>query len=344
MSVAHTFDRLRDKPRGRTVAVVLVLLVLGASVIVGLSRLNVSGLASGGSPASAGPGSLAQDYSSAEGAGPTSGRDAATAPGAATAPQDGKATAPVLSPAMPRIARTAWLGVQVEDLVGATGKARLVAASAGGQVLTENVVTGSSPLGLSGVQSDKGSEAVPPVRTNEARLTLGIPTAKLDGVLEELSRLGTVSYRSAQAQDVTSEYVDVQARIAPMQDSIERVRALMTKATDLEQVVLLESELSRRQADLDSLTQRQAELERRTSTSEVTLTLWTDATASAEPGEGGFTGGLRSAWDGLLTSVTVIVTGLAALLPWLLVLGLLAWVALRVLRGRRPTATPTTTP
>ena len=71
-----------------------------------------------------------------------------------------------------------------------------------------------------------------------------------------------MSYRSSQSQDVTDAYTDTQARIEPMKDSIARVRALMAKATDLQQIVLLESELTRRQADLDSLHQRLAELDR----------------------------------------------------------------------------------
>ena len=104
-----------------------------------------------------------------------------------------------------------------------------------------------------------------------------------------------------------------------MQDGIDRVRALLTKTTDLQQVITLESELTRRQADLDSLTQRLAQLDAMTTTSDVTVTLWTDATAPVQT-ESGLGGGLRTAWESFLGSLTVILTGLAALLPWLVLL------------------------
>ena len=120
-------------------------------------------------------------------------------------------------------------------------------------------------------------------------------------MLTQLSRIGTVSYRSSQSQDVTDTYVDTKARIEPMQDGITRVRALLTKTTDLQQVILLESELTRRQAELDSLTQRLAQLDAMTTTSDVTVTLWTDATTPVQT-ESGLGGGLRTAWESFLGS------------------------------------------
>ena len=247
-----------------------------------------------------------------------------------------------------RLARTAWLGVKVRDLAAASARARVTTSEAGGVVTFENVVTATDPTGGygppdgvpspgstgSGTRSEN-SLAAQPVSVDEARMVLSIPADKLDGVLTELSHLGSVSYRSSQSEDVNETYVDAQARVQPARDSITRVRALLAKATDLQQVVLLESELSRRQADLDSLVRRLAELERRTTFSDVTLTMWTAATTPvvATTGEN-LTSRLRGAWEGLLTSATVIVTGLAALLPWIVVVGLGALVVMRLRRRR----------
>jgi hypothetical protein len=63
------------------------------------------------------------------------------------------------------------------------------------------------------------------------------------------------------------------------------------------------------------------------------------------PTQGGIAGGLRTAWDSLLGSVTVILTGLAALLPWLVLLVPLTLLGLRVWRRRTadmPSATSQT--
>lgn len=227
-----------------------------------------------------------------------------------------------------KLARSAWLGIRVTDLVGASGTVRSLTAAAGGQVLSENVVTAPDPTG--GPQpSVPGTDAsVPAVGVDEARLTVRVPADKLDGLVSELSRIGTVSYRSSQSEDLTDSYVDTSARIGPMRDAVAQARALLAKATNLSQIIQLENEVTRRQADLDSLESRLATLERRTTTSDVTVSLWTSATPAA-PVTSGFVGQLREAWTALLDSVAVIITGLAVLLPWLVVL------LVAVLLGRR---------
>jgi hypothetical protein len=174
-------------------------------------------------------------------------------------------------------------------------------------------------------------------------MVLNVPAKALDEVLTQLSRLGSVSYRSSQSEDVTDSYVDTRARIQPMRDGIDRLRALLAKTTDLQQVITLETELTRRQADLDSLTQRLAQLDAMTTTSDVTVSLWTDTTTAPTPvpSGNGIATGLRSAWDSLLGSLTVVLTGLAALLPWLLVLVPLGLLGLRLWRRHGGGAAPT---
>jgi hypothetical protein len=237
-----------------------------------------------------------------------------------------------------KIARSAWLGIKVSDLAGSAARVRVVATDAGGQVTSENVVTSADPTGgpsgSGGVDPRfESGTTVPDIGVDEARLVLSVPAKALDDVLTRLSAVGTVSYRSSQSQDVTDTYIDTKSRIQPMRDGIERVRALLAKTTDLQQVITLESELSRRQADLDSLEQRLAKLDAMTTMSDVTVTLWTDATTPVQT-DNGFTGGLRTAWESLLGSLTVILTGLAALLPWLVLLVPLTLLGLRIWRRR----------
>ena len=54
---------------------------------------------------------------------------------------------------------------------------------------------------------------------------------------------------------------DLDARITSAQASVDRVRALMTKAQNLGEVVSLESELSRREGDLESLKAQKRKLD-----------------------------------------------------------------------------------
>ncbi len=368
------------------VALVLVAIPVGLSQLAGRAGSSATESQSFGAPdRGEGLGSSPASGSSGADSGADSGGRASadgSAGAAPLAPAGRPGTSPSVGTALPvvdgaKVARSAWLGLQVTDLAVAAGRARSIASAAGGSVLTEDISTAVDPLGSattkgSGVDlglrdgsagspdgagsssdgstnsgstsgdragSDASYPGYPgypgPVGLHQGRLTLTVPAPRLDGVLTELSTLGTVSYRSAQAQDVTASDIDVRARIAPARASIERVQALMAKASDLQQLLSLESELTRRQSDLDSLTQQLADLDRRTTTSDVTVTLWTPAAAEEVSKDSGVVASLTSAWQGLLTSLTVILTGVAVLLPWLALIALGALVWVRVARRRR---------
>ena len=337
--------RLTSGPRRRALAALAVAVaVLALSIALGLKAVHGSSSSAPSAGSSAGS-SVGEAGRSAVTQGGASGADApadaasgAKAPAADPGAAQGNGLTGTGTVVESKIARSAWLGVKVTDLTGSAARARVIATDAGGQVTSENVVTAvdptGGPTGPGGLDPRSGSAtSVPDVGVDEARLVLSVPAKALDDVLTQLSKIGSVSYRSSQSQDVTDSYIDTKARIQPMRDGIDRVRALLAKTTDLQQVITLESELSRRQADLDSLEQRLAKLDAMTTTSDVTVTLWTDATTPV-PAQDGIAGGLRTAWDSLLGSVTVILTGLAALLPWLVLLVPLTLLALRVWRRR----------
>ena len=67
-------------------------------------------------------------------------------------------------------------------------------------------------------------------------------------LLQLLTRLD----RTAKAEDVTDQVVDVDSRIKSQRASVARVRELMDRATKLSDVVELEGELSNREADLEA--------------------------------------------------------------------------------------------
>ncbi|MFM6849433.1 MAG: DUF4349 domain-containing protein [Terrabacter sp.] len=341
MTVTTRLPRLSSVPpaRRRILAVVAVVVVVVAlAFVLGSQALQRAGSTAG---AAAGFGSstgASTAESSRDGAAVGLGAPSVSpqsAPGSAKTPSDAASgTGSLAGVVAAKIARSAWLGIKVSDLTGSAARARVIATAAGGQVTSENVVTSIDPTGSrrSADQRTESGASVPDVGVDEARMVLNVPAKALDQVLTDLSKIGSVSYRSSQSEDVTDSYVDTKARIAPMRDGIERVRALLAKTTDLQQVITLESELTRRQAELDSLTQRLAQLDQVTTTSDVTLTLWTDSTSPAVGSDDGIAAGLRTAWDSLLGSVTVILTGLAALLPWLVVLVPLTLLALRYRR------------
>jgi hypothetical protein len=178
---------------------------------------------------------------------------------------------------------------------------------------------------------------------SQATLVFRVPADRFSSTLDRLARLGTEQNRQVQAQDVTEQLVDLDARIATQQASVDRVRELLARAETIAEIVSLESELTRRQADLDSLVQRRARMAGLVDLATITLVLRGPSGETEEEPATGFVAGLRAGWAGMLASVEILLTLAGWLLPWAVVFGLptLAIVlAVRRRRRRRPRPTP----
>ncbi len=176
---------------------------------------------------------------------------------------------------------------------------------------------------------------------------LRVPEADLDRALALVTGPGGVGKeldRTTSAQDVTGDLADLASRVATQQASVARVRALLASATSLKDIVLLESEVSTRESDLEALQARRAVLADQADLATLTVDLRTPATIPPPPAEpadpNAFLQGLQSGWHAVVASTTVIVTVLGALLPLAVVAALLGVPVLWVLRRRRSAAGP----
>ena len=178
-------------------------------------------------------------------------------------------------------------------------------------------------------------------------LTLRVPAEQYDAVVDKLAALGELTNRTETSQDVTAQVADVDSRVASMTASVARVRALLAAATDISDVISIESELAVREANLESLQQQQAALSGQValSTISMTLTAVTKDAASTEPvtQDGGFVAGLKSGWAALLGFLSGFAGVFGVLLPFLPLIigaGLLIWWLIRRSRRRsRPAQT-----
>lgn len=181
------------------------------------------------------------------------------------------------------------------------------------------------------VGSDKRNSAD---GAGDATLELRVPAAKFSNVVDRVSHLGKEQSRGVDTQDVTEETIDVDARIATQQARVNSGRALLARAKSLSDLVMLESELAKREADLASLNAKKHRLADLTALSTITVVLLSPAAVvhqkAADPG--GFVGGLKHGWRALVASLSVLLTVFGALLPWLIALGLPAWAAFWLLR------------
>lgn len=166
-----------------------------------------------------------------------------------------------------------------------------------------------------------------------ARLVLRVPSDKFNSAVEDIRALSKFGNLETGQEDVTTQVIDVEARVRAQTKSLERIEALLAEATTFKDVVAIESQLTRRQADLDSLKAQQAYLSDQTSMSTITVYLEQRGKDTPEPeDESGFMAGLRSGWDALGGATVRLLTVLGAVLPFALaltVIGYPVWVLVR---------------
>ncbi len=178
-----------------------------------------------------------------------------------------------------------------------------------------------------------------------SRMVLRVPTADFDATMSELEEIGALVSSKRQSADVTTQVLDIDVRVEAQQRSIDRIQVLFDHATTIKDIVSIESELSRRQADLASLQAQQSYLADQTSLSTITLAVErTPEETEPKPKDDddtGFMSGLSDGWGALKTFLVGGSTVVGALLPWLvlmLVLAVPGWPLVRRLRRREPAA------
>ncbi len=185
-------------------------------------------------------------------------------------------------------------------------------------------------------ESDKDGGAL------RSRMVLRIPTESFDDAMTELEKIGTLVASKRETADVTTQVLDIDVRVEAQQRSIDRIQVLFDNATTIKDVVSIEGELSRRQADLASLQAQQRYLADQTSMS--TITLAVERTSKDEKPKAdddtGFVAGLTAGWHALRGFLVGASTVAGALIPWLvlvLVLAIPGWPLARRLRRRQAT-------
>lgn len=277
------------------------------------------------------------------GCGASGGSDSTAADGAAGAPRqasgageskansgadtktgtDGKAAPAEPQPTVARaIIKTGSLSVEADDVGSVRQKAIGVVTGLQGQVASED--SGGFDQG----------------RITQASLVLKVPTASYQTAIDRISALATRTAIHQESSDVTEQVVDVESRITTQRASLERMRALLAKATTIGEIVSVETELTRREADLESLLAKQKNLSLQTELATLTLTVSEKGKTPEPPKEDdrGFLAGLRGGWDAFTATFSAVATAVGAILPFLILIALIIFPLWRFRARLRRTA------
>jgi len=221
---------------------------------------------------------------------------------------------------------TAKIDMRSKDPWATSDRAQAIASGLGGDVLNLT-------------QSGSGD-------TRSASLTIRVPSSRFADALQQLRTLeGEIQTSGVSAQDVTDQFVDLQARLAAKQAEEQRYLAILTKANTIDEILKVDASLSNVRTQIEQLTGQINSIKQRTDYSTISMSI---ATIAVLPGDT-----TTKAWDPAKT-VTRALAALGAVLQvfadvviWLFVFGWLPLLALAALvlvaRARRPAAPPAPT-
>lgn len=182
---------------------------------------------------------------------------------------------------------------------------------------------------------DSRTEIAPGERDEgRAELTVRVPSHKRVATIDKIEELGEVEESVTSRDDVTSVVRDLDARITALETSVDRLLTLMAEADNTTDLIAIESALSDRQANLESLQSQRRSLADQVDFSTITIFLGSEADAPiTEPDT--FLSGLVAGWEALVAFFAFVLVAFGVVLPWLIVPAIALLIVLWLVRRRR---------
>jgi hypothetical protein len=178
-------------------------------------------------------------------------------------------------------------------------------------------------------------------RRRSGRWVARIPAAKFGDFVMEVAKLGIAEQQEQTAQDVTMEYLDLEARVGSKKQLEQRILKLLEEREGkLSDVVEAERELARVRSEIESMEGQLRYLKNRTSFSTVTIDAREEQDYIPEAAPD-FAGQISKTWQESLRELKFagknLVIAFVAIVPWIIpvsvAIGLLVFTA-KIVRRR----------
>ena len=222
------------------------------------------------------------------------------------------------------IIRTGNISMAVEDTLAA-------------QATIEDMVEAMAAEGAFVVSAEEhgGVEGSKPYIT----MSIRIPADRFAATMDRLAELAVnVNSRNESAQDVTEEYVDLEARLESLEAARQRLLEIMEEARNTKDLLEAEQQLTQREAEIESIKGRMQYLEQSARLSSIWIELQPyilsqpvgDEWRPAETGRRA----IDTLLDGLRGFGDFAIFFAIAILPWLLVIGMVIFLIVALIRWR----------
>ena len=216
-----------------------------------------------------------------------------------------------------KIIKTGYLDLEVEDVSETSGKITTLASDKGGFVQDSSVS-----------EREDG--------THYGSLTVRVPSTAFETTITEIKTYAlVVTTESAQGQDVTEQFTDLEAQLRNAKAQEAEYLKILTRATTVEEILQVQSYLSTVRYTIESLEGRMQYIENRTSYSTITVELSEEPTIRIPTKEFRLGAIIREAGQALIaiaqllatTVIWIAIVGGGILIP----IGLFIFMVIRII-------------
>ena len=152
------------------------------------------------------------------------------------------------------VVKNGWLNLVVKDIKETAKKISQFAIENGGYVVESNIYE---------------KETLP-----SGYITVRVPAEKFEIAIESFKKMAVrVSNEGTRAQDVTEEYVDLEARLRNLEAAEKQLLEIMTRAGKMSEVLEVQRELTNVRNQIEKIKGRMEYLEREVKMSSITVNL-----------------------------------------------------------------------
>lgn len=172
-------------------------------------------------------------------------------------------------------------------------------------------------------------------RVASGTLTMRVPSDRFQEALTKIRGLGKVTGESQSGQDVTREFVDLEARLRHAKAQEAFFLKLMDQSKTVSDLLQVQQQLANVQLEIEQLQGQINYLKDQTSFSSITARIF-EPVAAGSPEPKGFGKALREAWAGFRT----VIGGTVVFLGWVTPMALMGLVGYGLWRAIRRKAAP----
>ena len=174
---------------------------------------------------------------------------------------------------------------------------------------------------IAGTDAQANPQADNQIRTGV--ISFMVPAAKFDETIDALTKLGKVQNEHISGQDVSAQYVDLQARLANEEVQRLAMLTLLGRAQSVADIIAIQTQLGQITQQIEQLKGQIQYLDHNTTYSTVTVDIAElGVTATAPSSDSwGFVSALGDSAHNFVTTINYIVTGLGAIGPVAILLG-----------------------